>query len=43
VASTGCDALFVGAHVTRRRHSGARAGHAAEILRHASIPVVVQP
>lgn len=43
VASTGCDALFVGAHVSRRRHSAARAGHANEILRHASIPVVVQP
>jgi nucleotide-binding universal stress UspA family protein len=37
------DALFVGAHVSRGRNSGATAGHAAEILRHTDIPVVVQP
>lgn len=43
VARTACDALFVGAHVPRGRDSGATAGHAAEILRHTDIPVVVQP
>jgi len=43
VARTGCDALFIGAHVPRGRESGATAGHAAEILRHMDIPVVVQP
>jgi nucleotide-binding universal stress UspA family protein len=43
VARTGCDALFVGAHVTRGRESGARASHAAAILRRTDIPVVVQP
>jgi nucleotide-binding universal stress UspA family protein len=43
IARTGCDALFVGAHVSRTRESGATAGHAAEILRHTDIPVVVQP
>jgi len=43
VARTGCDALFIGAHVSRGRESGATAGHANEILRHTDIPVVVQP
>ena len=43
VARTACDALFVGAHVPRGRNSGATAGHAAQILRHTDIPVVVQP
>lgn len=43
IAATGCNALFVGAHVPRSRHSGASASHAAEILRHTDIPVVVQP
>jgi nucleotide-binding universal stress UspA family protein len=43
VAGTGCDALFVGAHVSHGRASGAMAGHATEILRHTDIPVVVQP
>lgn len=43
IARTGCDALFIGAHVPRGRESGATAGHAAEILRQTDIPVVVQP
>jgi nucleotide-binding universal stress UspA family protein len=43
IARTACDALFVGAHVSRGRQSGATAGHATEILRHTDIPVVVQP
>lgn len=43
VARTACDALFVGAHARRERDSGARAGHAAEILRRTDIPVAVQP
>lgn len=43
VARTACDALFVGAHVPRGRDSGATAGHAAQILKHTDIPVVVQP
>lgn len=43
VTRTGCDALFVGAHVPTGRDSGATAGHAAEILRRTDIPVAVQP
>jgi nucleotide-binding universal stress UspA family protein len=43
IARTGCDALFIGAHVSRGRDSGASAGHAAQILRLTDIPVVVQP
>jgi nucleotide-binding universal stress UspA family protein len=43
ITRTHCDALFVGAHVSRGRESGATAGHAAEILRRTDIPVVVQP
>jgi nucleotide-binding universal stress UspA family protein len=33
IARTACDALFVGAHVPKGRDSGARAGHATQILR----------
>lgn len=43
IARTACDALFVGAHVPRGRDSDPTAGHAAEILQHTDIPVVVQP
>ena len=43
IARTACDALFVGAHVSKGRDSGARAGHATQILRLTDIPVVVQP
>jgi len=43
IARTHCDALFVGAHMSGGRESGAMAGHAAEILRQTDIPVVVQP
>lgn len=43
IARTSCDALFIGAHIRRDRDSGPAAGHAAEILRHTDIPVVVQP
>lgn len=43
IARTRCDALFIGAHVSRGRESGATAGNAAEILRHTDIPVIVQP
>lgn len=43
IARTASDALFIGAHVTRGRDSGAHAGHATQILRLTDIPVVVQP
>ncbi len=43
IERTACDALFVGAHVSKGRDSGARAGHATQILRLTDIPVVVQP
>lgn len=44
VARTNCDALFVGAHVTREgRTSKVTVSHAEQILRHTDIPVVIQP
>ena len=43
ISRTACDALFIGAHVPRDRESGATAGHAAQILHHTDLPVVVQP
>ena len=43
VERTRCDALFAGAHVEGGRTSKVTVSHAAEILRHTDIPVIVQP
>jgi nucleotide-binding universal stress UspA family protein len=45
IARIGCDALFAGAHLETagRGAPAVRVSHAEEILRHAVIPVVIQP
>ena len=45
IGRVGCDALFVGAHLepVGRGAPAVRVSHAEEILRHAVIPVVIQP
>jgi nucleotide-binding universal stress UspA family protein len=45
IARVGCDALFAGAHLepAGRGAPAVRVSHAEEILRHAVIPVVIQP